>query len=502
MIGSPNHLPKKLSMMQHFFLVALFLLILAFSQPTKESLAPISVAAILQAPLLVGFNEEYRSLLVAGKEAGWRLPPVQEIFENLHPRLIRFPGGTFSDFYDWRQECLVGPIHHPGISNSQVPMTARSDQEGFLQMCSKIGAEGLFVLNLYQTNAPSQVDWIKSLVEHSGGSRAGRVELGNELHLHPWHSGLAWGKGEIPNVGVYLERARPVGRELLRRYPKLRVAVNADNPEYLFHEGVEQNTEWNMALGKNPDFFNAVSMHIYLYHQPSWKAEPHERFEWFCGLADELPGALAEYQTRYFGKLPLWITEFGLTGRESAPKGEVPEQAQWGFVLAEINAILRLMENPGPLEVLLKHAAANGSGFRSAYACAIRASGEVVTKPMPNGLVYGKLFEICGAPHQWEKWNFSDAGSFPGRRRLEGKNFPALIGGLFRSEKKSLAYVVNRGSISRRIELPAGSWSLSQWHGELAQNILELNEQSSESPTFQNNILLEPYSVLIAKKNP
>jgi len=81
-------------------------------------------------------------------DTGGYRPDLLEAVEGLRPPIIRWPGGCFASLYLWKDG--IGPQHERGA----YPAYMWEDQDvnsygtdEFLQMCSKIGAEPILVIN-------------------------------------------------------------------------------------------------------------------------------------------------------------------------------------------------------------------------------------------------------------------------------------------------------------------------------------------------------------------
>lgn len=80
---------------------------------------------------------------------GWR-PDVIEGMKRINPGVIRFPGGCFASFHDWRT--AIGPFNErkpePSFFWGDVNYNDVGTDE-FLQMCEMIGSEAMLVVNIF-----------------------------------------------------------------------------------------------------------------------------------------------------------------------------------------------------------------------------------------------------------------------------------------------------------------------------------------------------------------
>jgi alpha-L-arabinofuranosidase len=106
------------------------------------------------------------SLVPADQFYGWK-PSVVAAAERVHPGLIRFPGGCFASFYDWKK--AVGdpdtrqpePSFYWGGQNSNDLGT-----DEMCMLCRKIGSEVMLCVNLYHPNKKGYLDWEGYKKEH------------------------------------------------------------------------------------------------------------------------------------------------------------------------------------------------------------------------------------------------------------------------------------------------------------------------------------------------
>lgn len=427
--------------------------------PTASAQARITLGTVQRQVhgSILGFNEEYLSALNATGDSvsAWRDPDVLTAMRELHPSVLRFPGGTVSDFYDWQTEKVQLPIDNPAFAAMwQRSHKPRADQSGFFLMCDSVGADPLLVLNLYQGSSATLAGWVQSVTRDTS-AHARLWELGNEMNLHPWHPAFHWAT-RVRTVAQYLAHAEPVGRMILASGAEERVAVDADEPEFVWSENPRVNDfapgdQWNSAVASAPRFFNAVAMHVYLGDHPDWVTDDISRAQWLFEVGDELPGALNTWQQRFFGNLPLWLTEFGVTGRDTV------EQTRWGFALPELNAALRLMATPGQVTMLLKH---------EAFAHGI---GRVAFRYIPQEPEGRRVaWTATGVGYRWLGSAFAEATAqlavrvsgptFAGHLRYAGRRYATLAVVGLETRAGVTLFIVNRGAADLATVFPPGEW--------------------------------------------
>jgi alpha-N-arabinofuranosidase len=107
-------------------------------------------------------------------------PEMLAAVRRLEPTVLRFPGGSQSDLYRWRDG--VGAARGRGthfFSNAAQPMTFGTDE--FLDLCATLDAVPLLTVNVPTASAEEAAEWVRHV-----GQRAHRPaiwQIGNEPYL-------------------------------------------------------------------------------------------------------------------------------------------------------------------------------------------------------------------------------------------------------------------------------------------------------------------------------
>ena len=89
------------------------------------------------------------SLKPENTRMGWR-PEVIEGLKRVNPGVIRFPGGCFASFHDWRN--AIGPMDRRVPEDSYFWGDVNYNDVGtdeFLQLCELLGCQAMLVVNLF-----------------------------------------------------------------------------------------------------------------------------------------------------------------------------------------------------------------------------------------------------------------------------------------------------------------------------------------------------------------
>jgi len=107
----------------------------------------------------------------------WKKATV-EMVKKLNPGLIRFPGGCFASFYDWKKG--VGPYDERqpepsyfwgGLNNNDLG-TAE-----FAMLCKEVGCEMMYCINMYHPNKEKYLRDSKIVQLWLGGGQLGRLDV-------------------------------------------------------------------------------------------------------------------------------------------------------------------------------------------------------------------------------------------------------------------------------------------------------------------------------------
>ncbi len=192
---------------------------------------------------------------------GFRLDVLRAV-RDLHPSIIRWPGGNFSSGYHWLDG--VGPREK---RPKRFDMAWRAEEpnvfgtDEFLEWCRLVDAEPFIVVNAGNGTPEEAAGWVEycnlksetyyaSLRRRYGHSEPYGVKLwgiGNELYGR-WQIGFCVDGSECAR------RTIEFANEMRKVDPNIEiVAVGCEDPE------------WNLEMVKNAgEYFDYLSVHIYV----------------------------------------------------------------------------------------------------------------------------------------------------------------------------------------------------------------------------------------------
>jgi hypothetical protein len=191
------------------------------------------------------------SLMPKNTVRGWR-PDVVALLREISPPVIRFPGGCFTSFFDWRdavgpreQRTAVESHYWGGLDENDVGV------DEYLDLCHEIGAEPQICINM-MTSTPFEA---AELVEYCNGS--------DESHMGRWRreNGVA-----RHSKVVLWEMDNEPGRkwsalQYARQVVKFAEAMRGVDPDiklmmayYGFQDGMEWLPQMLEIAGQHIDF--------------------------------------------------------------------------------------------------------------------------------------------------------------------------------------------------------------------------------------------------------
>lgn len=276
------------------------------------------------------------------------------------PGVIRFPGGSQSNYYNWQ----TGLLDFNPMPNSSsyykfwagvAPKIARAfptgiHMEQYQPFATQIGADVILVPNLETSSVSQQTAWFTQLA--ADHSLPGNIELGNEFYI---------AMANDPNV-IRKWTDEPTSLAVMKQYEDALRPILGQGAKFAIqsagsHFYILPNTSssfqqrlltWDNSLAP-ADWFQAVTVHLYpdpgLMIKQAGNPGSDQLFELFMGRADAgVDRELNDLTARLPGK-EIWITEWSPRGGNFADTfGDpdmVPPQMNAQLVARETLAFLR-----------------------------------------------------------------------------------------------------------------------------------------------------------------
>jgi len=275
------------------------------------------------------------SLLPEDHFYGWKKSTV-EVMKKLNPGLIRFPGGCFASFYDWKNGIGDKDLRQPepsyfwgGLNNNDL------GTDEFAMLCNEIGAEMMLCVNMYlpgkrnyldsernpwqysdydlpqftdqEKGINDAADWVAYCNLKEGEHPMADLRVKNG-HKQPFGVGY-W---EMDNEAVRWLSAEDYAREVVK-YSKAMKAVDPTiKIGMITYDYTEKIPEMLKIAGKYVDFFA-------------------DRDDWQEGRVEELIVMLDSYNSRNGTKIRYCNTEWQVHPYGAPnPKEEVDERFLYG----------------------------------------------------------------------------------------------------------------------------------------------------------------------------
>jgi len=198
-------------------------------------------------------------------------PAMRPILAGTHPALLRFPGGSIANYWNWktgRVEVAPGMLgtFATGARNAPNLHPLGATFEDFVTFARAVGSEVVLVLNLKTATVADQMEWLTHLVE--AGTPPVLIEMGNEFYLERAFAQKAGTPPWISSQSAALALSRTYAAEVRKILPNAKLAVQSAGSAYDAVAGAHASpmqisfADWDAELTPAP-WYDAVTWHIY-----------------------------------------------------------------------------------------------------------------------------------------------------------------------------------------------------------------------------------------------
>ncbi len=234
---------------------------LGFGAPTSSATVTVNAAARLGAVPSTAFG-----LNAAIWDSGLNTQTVISEVQALHPALIRWPGGSISDVYNWETN----------TRNDGGYVNPNDTFDNFMQFVNAVGSTPIITVN-YGTGTPQlAADWVK-YADVTHHDNVLYWEIGNEVYGNGYYNGNGWEADDhaMPNQPqkgnpglspqAYAQNALQFIQAMRAVDPNIKIGAVLTMPyNWPWGATVNGNDDWNTvvlkALGPYIDF---VDVHWY-----------------------------------------------------------------------------------------------------------------------------------------------------------------------------------------------------------------------------------------------
>ncbi|WP_062266289.1 hypothetical protein [Endozoicomonas arenosclerae] len=243
--------------------------------------------------------------------------------------LLRFPGGSLSDTYDWQHG--IGPVKKrpQGLSFSGAKVPSHFGTDELLKLSRKLKTDLVLTINFNWSDqhALEWIDYVEKKLIKNNKVQAQYWEIGNEIYA-PHENGHT-------TAAKYAERTNQFARALKQRNPNIKVGavVEASFLQAAWMKNVYPHMEtWNeeviRRLSSDIDF---VSLHFYAPYDKMWDSRELSRLtlagpDIFRQNVEKIQALLDKYQRT---DIQMAVTEYNtffgdklkLDSRTAEPEG-------------------------------------------------------------------------------------------------------------------------------------------------------------------------------------
>lgn len=281
-------------------------------------------------------QERFNNKLLATNVFGFTSDTQQDFIHTFAPKTVRFPHGLWANWYDWRDDYtrLFGGEKVTFTNSEGKTITRKIDHLSSIQIFErlkqKIGIDGLTELNAQRLAAQGKgydMVWTFNMSadgEHdsnvdngspetiaryqdilSRGFEVKDIELGNE-NFYPGQRSTI-----IPGVDDYIARAKVMSKDLKAQNPNLKLSVP------MLRKANSANPHYNALVAADSSYFDAVTVHTYVGHDPDNADDSDEAFGTALVARAHIANSVNNYSKLVAPDKPVWLTEWGVRSGEA-----------------------------------------------------------------------------------------------------------------------------------------------------------------------------------------
>lgn len=395
----------------------------------------------------------------------WSDPNFVRAVNRLKPSMIRFPGGTVANYWDWHHGGLIEAFRE-GKDDFFYSFSVKDSQfndgtlRNFRQGLDLTNTEPVLVLNMSTSDLESQLEMLRTAKEE--GLPIKYIELGNELYID-----VEDNREIFPQPKDYAERASEWISAIKAEFPQAKIAVVGVIPS---PKKPERLQAWNQSLiPQTLSKADAIVLHIYAGHALGKKADNRQTYPFFDPADTKIilgqPFVKWQRVRDYpqFQLLPsdrqIWITEYNLFEDifYGDGKGKKPKvMGSWAHGLFAITMSLLFLEE-SRVEFICNHQLINNFNFGSILpktnSFIDPVTGLALAEPYSlsaSGSALSMFGNAIDGMNQATAIEFDDAHTALGHNEFE---YPTLYGWKFTNQKQQNSLILNLSNRYKTIEI-------------------------------------------------
>ena len=439
----------------------------------------------------------------------WENPDFWHAVKKVNPKLLRIPGGTESNYWDWQRGGLIKNVREAmagypiQFSNKDIRYSA-SKLKNIQVGLKETNTSPIFVLNVATSTLESQLEMLRRARDL--GIPVKYIELGNELYINVPNYRRAF-----PTSADYAATASKWIATIKQEFPEAEIALVgvAAKPK----DSIRRKNWLKSLLSSAMYQADAVTIHIYKGHGLDSQIEPNSFYPFFS--SEEVPLILGQpfrgwhnlQNNDNFKLIPnnkqIWITEYNffenIFGKNQGTQQRV--MGSWTHGLYALTMSLLFLED-SRIGISCNHVLIGNSRFAAIFRgrkSFVNPSDEnIMVTPMSlsaTGSTLSLLGEATSGMTEAQKIDFSPLPTLVGKKNFE---YPALYGWMFRDGINSQAVIINLSNqnISINLEQLFSSSVSYQQFSENPQTLIIGSEiLKRKSGTAFPEIVLPAYSV-------
>jgi hypothetical protein len=468
--------------MRHLF--GLFCLVI-FASDGNSQTSVVSTGSFNRSVPKVGFN------LNSLTKPTWQNSSFLDSVKALHPQLIRYPGGTESQYFDWQAGGIIsqnfwtsGQLFNHGYLSTvpQVPHTLTQ----LLYLYQQSGIKPVFCLNMLTKSLSDQLLMLKTA--DSLGIPIEFIELGNELYFTDQDF-----VNKYPQpVDYVLDIKNNWIPALDSLYPNALISVIGS---YSGSLDLNNNpvpariSTWNdTLLARNPGG-NAFTFHYYIPPNTTTFLNPN--------ITQALAAPFRHWPTFKANTINLinngmecWITEYNLS---DGNLNNYAIASSWAHGLYTASFFSLMLEEP-KISMLLNHQITGSPAFASLASYTL--FGDTISNRMTaEGNAMRLIHKAIGGNQSATKLQFSLNPMIT----VGPTNYPSLIGWKFENGSNKEFIFLNLSGTTFQLDLASLQNASLSYEQITAANPLQLNLTTQNlsviKGSFTNTLSVAPYSL-------
>lgn len=427
---------------------------------------------------------------------GWNDVTFNDSVASMFPEILRYPSGGIADYWDWS----TGWFYPQSVLDTAIIDTIYTMNSGwytmdtfaatpviFQQALDRIGAEGIFNINMMSANVSIQSAALRDAIAQ--GVSINKVELGSEMN-----HGNIFKIMKYPTAGDYARECNVYIDSIKAIIPNAEIAVVGGNrgPDST------RSWRWNDSIYSIVDSVDALVWHTYLYLKdedttfsikqllafPFYRVPLYEKWRGF----NDTIAALQDYE--------VWVTEYNLFDKTY----DLRYTNTWAQVLM-LSAMNNEFMNNRLVEMLLLHNVGgifpNFDALDTEHGFRKRATGvfaSIWNNPIRNMTSSTKIQTPSTLMDSVEYTNSNGV--------INKVYFPKLFGWKFENNfnQKVVLSNISTDTISVSVSsLFPGNVSWEKWTSDsLLAQIDSVSYVQMQRDTGTVNIIFLPYSINVA----